>query len=304
MAEEENILLSKWLDGSISKEELAELESQYDLDQLQGVLKAQDQFSLDTIDSKDIWHSVQNSINKEVPAESPAAQSRRPFIYIFILLIGIAAAFFYFSKNASTEIKTDKAEQKTHQFADGSKVILAPGSSINFNENNWEENRSIKLIGQAQFDVSKGTDFIVETAIGQVKVMGTSFEVFQLNDELRLSCFEGKVLLSSKQNQSIEVTAGKEVLLNKKGFSDLNTHSNTNASFLRVSITYDRIAALQLAEEFSRFYNIPVKMELSNTNKYFSGILILDNKEQAASIIAQTMGWNYENQKTGIRFYE
>lgn len=304
MAEDENILLSQWLDGSISEEGLAELKTQYNLDRLQQVLKAQDQFSLDTIDSSDIWNSLQKTIKEDASIEVVKTQSKRPFIYIFILLIGIALAFFYFSKNSGTEIKTDKAEQKTHQFADGTKVILAPGSSIHFNEKTWQKNRTLKLIGQAQFDVTKGTSFIVKTDIGEVKVLGTSFEVFQLNEVLKLSCFEGKVLLSSKQNQSIEVAAGNELILSKNGFSDLSPHTNTSASFLGVSIIYERIAALQLAKEFSRFYNIPVKMELTDTNKYFSGILILDNKEQAASIIAQTMGWQYENQKTGIRFYE
>lgn len=304
MAEEKNILLSQWLEGSISEEGLAALESQYNLDQLRDVLEVQDQFSLDTVDSNDIWSGLQKNIKEAAPTELAKPQSKRPFIYLFILLLGIALAFFYFSKNSGTEIKTDKAEQKTHQFVDGSKVILAPGSSIHFNENTWQKNRTIKLNGQAQFDVTKGAPFTVQTDIGEVKVLGTSFEVFQMNSELSLSCFEGRVLLSSKQNQSVEVTAGNEVKLTNEGFTDLKSHNDTAASFLRVSISYDRIAALQLAQEFSRFYNIPVKMELSNTNKYFSGILILDNKEQAASIIAQTMGWSYENQKTGIRFYE
>ena len=283
---------------------MTELKTQYDLDQLDKVLKAQDHLSLDLVDSNTMWNSLQNQIKKEPTKNIKEVKNRRPIAYILILLVGILAALYFINHSSETEIKTNKAEQNKHQFADGSRVLLAPESSLRFNAHNWEQDRTLQLQGQAQFDVTAGTPFVVKTEMGEITVLGTSFEIWQVNNQLKLSCFEGKVQLKTKMHQSIEVEAGKEVLLTSAGLSDLVSHSNDAASFLRESMSYEKIGVLELAKEFSRFYNIPVNLDLTDTNKYFSGILILDNKEQAASIIAQTMGWKYDTQKTGIRFYE
>ena len=79
-------------------------------------------------------------------------------------------------------VATRIGENKTLQLADGSKVILNSESKISFDRDYNVEHRSLKLEGEAYFDITESNmPFIIETDHGKITVLGTIFNVYSLS---------------------------------------------------------------------------------------------------------------------------
>lgn len=109
-----------------------------------------------------------------------------------LLLVYVA----FFTGTRLTSISTDYAEQRTVYLPDSSIVFLNAGSRVQFPESGWSSERKLRLSGEAFFEVRKGSSFVVETGLGEVRVLGTSFNVYQRGKAFRVSCYTGKVAVS------------------------------------------------------------------------------------------------------------
>jgi ferric-dicitrate binding protein FerR (iron transport regulator) len=91
---------------------------------------------------------------------------------------------------------TGPAETATIILSDGSVVKLAPHSRLQLEPNRSE--RSVALNGQAFFSVApmNGRPFVVHTAEGEVRVLGTRFDLAARGDDLQLVVVEGRVAIS------------------------------------------------------------------------------------------------------------
>lgn len=91
---------------------------------------------------------------------------------------------------------------------DGSFVRLSPGSRLE----EWEAEgtREVTLEGKAFFAVSRDEDrpFVVQTGAGEVRVLGTRFEVMEEGETLRTVVVDGRVAISN-QAGSVEVGPGE-----------------------------------------------------------------------------------------------
>jgi transmembrane sensor len=100
-----------------------------------------------------------------------------------------------------------------------SKVSLADGSVLTLNTSSrvqvkfsGSERRVDVLQGQANFEVAKDTSrpFIVSAGTGQVRALGTSFDVYQRDDDVVVTLIEGRVAVSPDASTGTrsEVTLG------------------------------------------------------------------------------------------------
>ena len=90
---------------------------------------------------------------------------------------------------------------------DGSKVKLNSESHIEYNSD-FASNRSIKLVGEAYFDVEKDSlsPFTVKTGEISIRVLGTSFNVqaFPFEKDINIALVEGLVVVEKQKNLSLE----------------------------------------------------------------------------------------------------
>lgn len=101
--------------------------------------------------------------------------------------------------------RTDTGEQKTIELADGSTVYLNTHSM--FRVEFSDKVRKIHLLeGEARFDVAKDTDrpFIVKTNWGDVRAVGTSFNVYDNEEKIEVLVFEGTVSVDHKKDRNTE----------------------------------------------------------------------------------------------------
>lgn len=98
-------------------------------------------------------------------------------------------------------------QRSTVFLSDGTKVDLNAGSSITYPAIFHGDSRSVKLNGEAIFEVVKdtGKPFIVETFAYDVKVLGTTFDVVADTEtgEFSTSLLEGRVEILDKRHQTV-----------------------------------------------------------------------------------------------------
>ena len=93
---------------------------------------------------------------------------------------------------------TRTGENRTLQLADGSKVILNSESKITFDRGYNVEHRSLKLEGEAYFDITESDmPFIIETDHGKITVLGTIFNVYSRENGFEVGVNEGKIRVSN-----------------------------------------------------------------------------------------------------------
>jgi len=108
-----------------------------------------------------------------------------------------------------TDITTGSAEMTTLQLGDGSVVRLAPSTRLRVTQS--DSTRDVTLDGKAYFVVARMPErpFVVHTALGNARVLGTRFELATREHDLRLIVVEGRVALSSGVDK-VEVRGGQQ----------------------------------------------------------------------------------------------
>ncbi len=119
------------------------------------------------------------------------------------LALGIQA----FGERPLAEFHAPAGETRTVTLEDGTIVRLGQGSQLRV----WGDagTRAVSLEGRAFFAVTRDETrpFVVRTGPGEIRVLGTRFEVAEERDEVRAVVVEGQVALSNRAG-SVEVPAG------------------------------------------------------------------------------------------------
>lgn len=119
------------------------------------------------------------------------------------------------------EIKIPRGGEYQMILSDGTKVWLNSASSLKFPVNFNSKTREVKLEGEAYFKVKKDASrpFIVKTSKGNIKVLGTSFNVFAYKNEevSHTTLVEGKIEFSKDGNKKILAPGEQAISSGNKG---------------------------------------------------------------------------------------
>jgi len=309
-------ILAKWAAGKLSREQQQSLSEHYDLDALQAWLDRQAGLEVETVSEDSLWKGIQEkkkelrTDKKDSPPESknPSTNisSRKPewlkWIVFLLPLIFLIAYFMFRSQIAMTTIKTEKAEVKTHLFADGTTIDLAPQTEIRFNENQWETERLVVLEGQATFNVAKGNPFIVQTRSGDVEVLGTQFDIWSINrDWMRVQCYEGKVSVSDPQSDHIILEAAEEVSIANGKIGGVQKMTNNKVDWKAQYRSFTTTPIKLVLLDLERFFDIRF-VASGLEDEVFTGVITLENVEQAARYLSTTMAYEFKQKENTIYF--
>ncbi|WP_051291113.1 FecR family protein [Pedobacter glucosidilyticus] len=171
-------------------------------------------------------------------------------------------------------IKTPRGGQYKVTLSDGTKVMLNSASRLYFPAGFRGNTRSIKLDGEAYFEVAHQPKrpFIVDINGMQVKVLGTKFNVSNYPEDkgIKTTLLEGSVAIDYPGNHKTNLLKpNQQALFNKGGLtiSDVNTEESaawTNNLFLFNNVPFDVVM-----QKLARWYNIEVDYEsLPQRNLY------------------------------------
>lgn len=116
------------------------------------------------------------------------------------LLVCIGGAFGAWLHWNAGRVVTSIGEQRMVPLADGSVVALNTSTEIKLRFS--ADVREVELLrGQANFDVAKDPDrpFVVTAGGGEVRAVGTMFDVYKAADKVTVTLIEGKVAVTPRR---------------------------------------------------------------------------------------------------------
>ncbi|MGJ7032464.1 FecR family protein [Niabella hirudinis] len=177
-------------------------------------------------------HAVKLQLSESGPgsAAQPSLRAARagtmsPYLkYIAataVLLIVGCAAFFYFKGRTGAgmpnEIATTNGSRSAVKLPDGSTVLLNANSKLSYSQTFKGKLREVRLEGEAFFDIASDAKrpFIIHTPEGEIKVLGTAFNVRSFADgTFETALIRGKVAirLYKKGSESFVLEPGQKLV--------------------------------------------------------------------------------------------
>lgn len=173
-------------------------------------------------------------------------------------------------------IQTPKGGRYTISLPDGTKVWLNSASTLVYPTTFTGNERNVKLIGEAYFEVAsnKKSPFRVESNNQVVEVLGTHFNINSYQDEafIKTTLLEGsvRVILNSSNNKASSTNTG----LLKPGEQSL---TNSTQSNIKIQST-DTEKAVAWKNGYFKFKNTPIKEIMREIERWYDVELVYEGK--------------------------
>ena len=213
----------------------------------------------------------------------------------------LSGIWFLVIRNHNEKVVAERGTHIDYRLPDGSKVTLNADSKIVYNKREFTGNRIMELEGEAFFEVEKGYAFLISTKHANIKVLGTSFNVYSRDDLFKVSCLSGKIRIYT-ENQSVEIIPGESAAMTGKNlisYSDKNL--NSSAGWIKGEFYFENSPLNLIFKEIERQFNVKfavTKME----EKYFTGSFTNNDLKNALEIVCIPMGLKYEIGNNGKIF--
>jgi len=228
-----------------------------------------------------------------------------------IIIIGLTFTGLYIGTNifekSNDNITTAGMNQKNVrvELPDGSTVFLNRNSSIRYPGKFEGRTRSVKLEGEAYFDIRNDASrpFTVDAGEANITVLGTSFNVNSGNNRVEVLVTSGKVMLKSNRGEeSVTLEQGDFGLVADN--SALKTH-NDDPNYLSWKtnvLIFEGDSLGKVISDLKRVHNINIETENDEIrNLRVSSVFDNQSPETIIRIICTT--FNLEYYKEGDKYF-
>lgn len=228
-----------------------------------------------------------------------------PYAAIITLFILIGSLYHLYTQPAPQYIdyvvEVPNGSHTKLYMPDSSEVWINAGSKLEYSSGYGQQNRTVKLSGEAFFKITKNTDipFIVQTDSVDIKVYGTSFNVRNFTNiaAIKVTLLEGSVALQLKSETTPVFLKPMEEMTYKKGTGNftVTTVDNNFANWRWGKLHFDSEPFADIIHTLERQYNVTI--QINNTqllNKTFYGGFKTDQSiKEIIEIICAGMNINY-----------
>jgi ferric-dicitrate binding protein FerR (iron transport regulator) len=160
--------------------------------------------------------------------------------------------------------------------ADGTKVWINSESSVRYPTVFAGREREVYLTGEAYFEVAKNPSkpFIVKTDKGDVKVLGTHFNVNSYPDakSFKATLIEGSVQVNANADGKI-LKPGQQAVINHSGHLSVLEDVNTDqvVAWKNGLIQFHKASLVEIMQQVERWYDIKVIFPNHSSSLKFTG---------------------------------
>ena len=284
-------LLLRWFDGDLYGQELSDFEEDPRFIEYQQIGDNAKQIEIPKVDQDALFLKIKDQIKVDEVTSAKVIPLWKKLASVAAISVAIFGVMTLFSSDVS--IDSYHAIQLSHALPDGSQVILNSDSELEY-DNNFNEERTLNLDGEAFFQVEKGKSFTVVTDEGEVAVLGTSFNVLARDGVFVVSCKTGKVQVSSK-NQSKIITPGERIRFNNGIASLVEKVDPVKIDYWTSGESYfERAPLLEVISSLSHKYNVDIDLPKAYHSKLFTGSFIHSDLQKAIKMVLVPMGIKYE----------
>lgn len=298
----DDALLTRYLTGEATPEEamalqdwLAQPGHQAQYDALASVWQqAQPAKAYRQPDAAKAWKAVAPAVPL-THAQQPTRWWRTAAAVAAVMLV--ATAWLVWRGHGPTTIAERTAVSGTMPhavaLADQSEVTLFHHSELVYPEQFGGDRREVRLVrGEAFFKIAKDADhpFIVQTALGNIQVVGTAFNVRMMDQQLELSVQEGKVQVSAG-NQQEYVSAGQTARLKANQTIEILDAVDVNVwGYVTKKLTYNNTPVRQVLEDIAHLHHVTVQVSDSSIyNCPLTATFGLDSAEKLLDLVAESL---------------
>jgi len=257
----DDTFLARWLANELTAEELQEFENSEDFKKYTQIVDALDSAELPEFDIDSNFQATLDKLSREKEVDtSTSSVTKKRVIPLWSYAAAASVVLIFFAYNfffTTTTYTTQLAEKTSFELPDGSEVDMNAGSEISFKKSSWSDNRALDLDGEAFFKVKKGSSFTVNTDQGNVTVLGTKFTVNARQNLYHVTCFEGKVLVVTKANDSITLTQGMSFLQNKNERKEY-TVTSSEPSWINNESSFNEMSIDLVIDDLERQFDITI----------------------------------------------
>ena len=286
---DKHYILHKYLNGEATSEEIELLRSSPEYASYVKISEATSSFEAPQFDSTANFEAIlsrrgeQSSVKKLHPIKT--------LLKIAAVVAVICAGYLYLN-TLDTTVSTGIAQKESVLLPDASEVILNADSRIVYNKNDWKKERSLALVGEAYFKVSKGNTFSVNTSQGVVKVLGTQFNVFARDSLFHINCYEGLVSVAFNDTV-VKLPAGNKLKV-EKGALVVHTPSNATApAWITDESHFENITLGVLLQEIERYYPVTISATNVDLSRRFTGSFTHSDLELALKSVCEPLQLRY-----------
>ncbi|GHT58652.1 hypothetical protein AGMMS50239_03600 [Bacteroidia bacterium] len=236
---------------------------------------------------KEIWDEMFECIAGD-DSIKPAKKWVSYLKYAAILIIAV----LLFGSLYKIENKTAFGQHLTIYLPDSSRVILNAGSKITYRPYLWFAFRSVKLEGEAFFEVKQGCRFSVISGQNQVYVHGTTFNVFTRPEMYRVTCLTGRVGVHIN-NETFSLEQGMQVTLRSQK-PQIEKNMICAMGWMSEKFVFTEIPLPEVVAEIERQYNIRVTADKAMNQLYTGYFLKTEHPEDALEIIGKPFGITFK----------
>lgn len=231
---------------------------------------------IDSINTDKAYIKVQNQISVKV-LDSSWILNLRKYAAVLILPLFLALSYSIYlnftpkkQETVTYELTCPIGIRTQAVLPDGTKVWLNAKSSIKYQLPFVQNERNIKLSGEAFFEVTKNqkSPFVIESQNSFVKVLGTKFNVrsYPEDEEIAVALQEGSVdfKTTNSENKTIKtILKPNEYLVYTKADKSLSVTSENIGKFIswrQNRMVLDETPIREVAVLLSRWYGVQVEV--------------------------------------------
>jgi ferric-dicitrate binding protein FerR (iron transport regulator) len=298
-------LLARWLSGELSEEELKQLQQREDFADLQSIAKGMEGLAPPAFDEKAAWEKLNRGrrIHSANPPHEEGSPNKlgghriipmRRILSIAAAVVALLAAGWWFFAGGSNPydntFATSAGEHMEFKLPDGSTVHLNAASVIEYASSDWPSRRNLRLDGEAHFRVKKGSTFNVLTDQGEVRVVGTIFNVNVRDGEMAVKCTHGKVQVVSSRDKKVILKAGEQVSV-VEGQLQRRQGIDFTPKWFQGESVFKTTPLPKVFDELERQFNVTV-VHGDLEDRSFSGKFKHESFDDAAARICRLMQLN------------
>ena len=254
--------------------------------------------SRSAVDENRAWHRFQRKVkNSETAGSALKGFGWWRVAAVIVIIAGIAWIVSSLLETGSSEppivniISTNEVKKDT--LPDGSFATLNKNSTLTYPAAFKGKTRKVQLKGEAFFNVSpnKQKPFIIDVNDVQVKVVGTSFNVRNVNGGTEIIVATGVVQVS-KADTTFELKAGQRILFEKADTTARVVASDDKLYNYYVSRVFecDNTPLWKLVEKLNEAYNVTIRIKRDELKKLPLNVTFNDESlDVILEIISQTL---------------
>ncbi|MEO6184925.1 MAG: FecR domain-containing protein [Steroidobacteraceae bacterium] len=188
--------------------------------------------------------------------------------------------------------QADTRQSRSIELDDGSKILLAPGSSLRVS--GWHHDH-VELAGVAYFDVPHDPERTLILSAGEFSIrdIGTRFEVVSSARELKVAVAEGSVTVDLPGGAgSVQVNAGRRLLVS--GELPVAEYASIAAAdvagWREGRLVFHNEPLSMVVQQISPHAGVTVTVDAAIAARRFSGVLAIGDGSQLVSRLEEIMG--------------